>query len=65
MGLESMMIYSCAVCGNAMAGMEWEEHKGHLKDFKCPDCNHMLNEDELYGEDADDEKDNEMSDVSK
>lgn len=56
MALESMMLYQCSVCGNAMSGLEWEEHAGQLKDFKCPDCQHLLNEDELYGEDATDEK---------
>lgn len=50
MTLESMMIYSCSVCGNAMCGMEWDEHEGQLKDFKCPSCQHLLNEDELYPE---------------
>ena len=55
MALESMMLYQCAVCGNAMAGMEWEEHAGNLKDYKCPSCNHMLNEDELYSEETTDD----------
>ena len=53
MSLESMMIYSCSVCGNAMAGMEWEEHSdksANGKDYKCPDCGHGVNEDELYGD---------------
>jgi hypothetical protein len=32
--------------------MEWEEHSGQLKDYKCPECQHMLNEDELYSEEG-------------
>jgi len=50
MALESMILYSCAVCGNTLAGLEWDEHKGNLKDFKCPECDHLLNEDELYSD---------------
>ena len=52
MTLDSMKLYSCAVCGNALMGMEWEEYPGQLKEFKCPSCQHMLNEDELYDEDG-------------
>ena len=55
MALESMMLYSCAVCGNAMCGLEWDEHPGQLKDFKCPSCQHLLNEDELYPEEEPDD----------
>jgi DNA-directed RNA polymerase subunit RPC12/RpoP len=54
MGLESMMIYSCPICGNAMAGMEWEDSPdtaiGSTKDICCPSCGGGLNEDELIGE---------------
>ena len=59
MPLSSMEIYTCAVCGNALAGLEWEEHSANLKDYKCPDCGHLLNEDELYGENKEDQ--NELS----
>ena len=55
MALQSMMLYQCAVCGNAMTGMEWEEHAGQLKDYKCPECQHLLNEDELYSEETTDD----------
>lgn len=50
--IDSMKLYSCSVCGNTLSGMEWEEHAGQLKEFKCPSCQHMLNEDELYDEDG-------------
>lgn len=50
-----MMLYTCPICGNAMAGMEWEEHPdkavASLKDYCCPSCGGGLNEDELIGED--------------
>jgi DNA-directed RNA polymerase subunit RPC12/RpoP len=52
--LESMVLYSCAVCGNAMAGLEWEDSPDTsvgLKDYCCPSCGAGLNEDELYSED--------------
>ena len=51
MALESMQLYSCVVCGHMMAGLEWGEHSGNLKDYKCPKCQHLLNEDELHSED--------------
>jgi len=57
MTLESMMLYQCSVCGNAMCGIEWDEHPGQLKDFKCPSCLHLLNEDELYSEEIEKEDD--------
>jgi DNA-directed RNA polymerase subunit RPC12/RpoP len=50
MPLESMYLYQCSVCGHTMAGLEWEEQTGNLKDYKCPSCQHLLNEDELYSE---------------
>ena len=63
MALESMMLYSCPVCGYIMAGLEWEHHTGDGdKEYCCSGCGAGLNEDELYGEDIDDEK---MSDVPK
>lgn len=53
MSLESMIIYTCPVCGHPLAGMEWEEHSDKSasgKEYCCPDCGAGLNEDELYGE---------------
>lgn len=54
MALESMMLYSCPVCGNAMAGMEWEDNLAKTeihKDYNCSSCGYDVNEDELVGED--------------
>lgn len=54
MALESMMLYSCAICGNAMCGMEWEDSPSKSpsgKDYNCPSCGQDINEDELYKED--------------
>lgn len=48
--LESMELYSCAVCGETMPGMQWEEYTGGEKEYKCPCCKADLNRDELYGE---------------
>lgn len=48
--LDSMMIYTCPVCGHSAAGMEWAESEAQLKDFKCPKCDHLLNDDELQSE---------------
>jgi len=52
--LESMKIYSCAVCGNALVGMEWEDcpdPQGFFT-FQCKSCGHNFNEEELYSEDG-------------
>ena len=55
MALESMMLYSCPVCGNTLIGMEWEDHPNKtvesFKEYCCPSCDRGLNEDELIGED--------------
>ena len=54
MALESMMLYSCPVCGNALTGLEWEDHteqEQYAKEYCCPSCGGGLNEDELIGED--------------
>jgi len=48
--LESMELYSCSVCGETISGMEWEEHTGGDKEYKCPICKTDLNRDELYSE---------------
>ena len=50
--LNSMELFSCAVCGNVLTVLEWQENSTNSKDFKCPDCKHLLNQDELYGEDG-------------
>lgn len=50
MALESMMLYECPVCGNAMCGLEWDEHKGQLADYKCPSCQHLSDESALIAE---------------
>lgn len=51
MPIESMKIYSCPICGNALIGMEWEEDTGiEGKEFRCAGCGQGLNEDELYSE---------------
>ncbi|HUT81484.1 MAG TPA: hypothetical protein VMZ29_09815 [Candidatus Bathyarchaeia archaeon] len=53
MPLNNMQIYSCAVCGNALCGIEWEDcsdPEGNYE-YKCRSCGHAFNEDELYSED--------------
>lgn len=49
--LDSMKLYSCALCGETKTGMEWEEDTGiEGKEFRCNGCGQGLNEDELYSE---------------
>lgn len=64
MPINSMELFSCAICGNVLTALEWQENSINSKDFKCPDCEHLLNQDELYGEDGESmaEKENENGD---
>ena len=50
--LDSMMLYSCCICGETKVGMEWEEDTATAdgKEYYCPVCKNGLNEDELYSE---------------
>lgn len=53
MPLDSMMLYSCANCGETKSGMEWDEDTGRGepgKEYYCTICKNGLNEDELYSE---------------
>lgn len=53
MDLESMMLYSCSVCGNTMCGMEWEDSPSvdpTGKDYKCPSCGYDLDAEQLLSE---------------
>ena len=60
----SMELFSCAICGNVLTFLEWQENSANLKDFKCPDCDHLLNQDELYGENGASMAEGENDDVS-
>lgn len=49
--LDIMILYSCSLCGETRAGIEWQEDTGiEGKEFRCPACGQGLNEDELYSE---------------
>ena len=51
--LDPNVLYSCAVCGNALSGLEWQDHPDTThttigKEYCCPSCGHGINEDEMY-----------------
>jgi len=56
MALESMMLYECPVCTHTMCGLEWDDNKGQLADYKCPGFQHLSDGSALIPEEGGEEE---------